>query len=77
MSFSIAERVWDDPLHVLVFDRYEKGESRGHAIGVVASVTVLVVVHNYPDSTNEDRVRIIGARRATPRERRRYEQETP
>nr|WP_231712219.1 hypothetical protein [Vineibacter terrae] len=36
---------------------------------------MLVVVHTYPDPDDEARVRIIGARKATSHERRRYEQE--
>lgn len=75
VSFELAQRVWDDPLHVIVPDRIEGGEQRWHAIGLVGSVAVLVVVHSYPDGDDE-RVRIIGARKATPAERRRYEQET-
>lgn len=75
VTFEIARRVWDDPLHVVVFDRYEDGEPRWHAIGVVGAVTLLVAVHSYPDAPREDRVRIIGARKATSHERRRYEQE--
>jgi uncharacterized DUF497 family protein len=75
VSFELARTVFDDPLHVVVPDRIEDGEQRWHAIGVVGSVTVLVVVHIYPDATDEQRVRIIGARKATKHERRRYEQE--
>ena len=75
VSFELAQRVWDDPLHVIVPDRIEGGEQRWHAVGLVGSVAVLVVVHCYPDGDDE-RVRIIGARKATPAERRRYEQET-
>jgi uncharacterized DUF497 family protein len=74
VSFELARRVWDDPLHVVVPDRIEAGEQRWHAVGVVGSVVVLVV-HSHPDPENEQRVRIIGARKATPGERKRYEQE--
>lgn len=42
VSFELARKVWDDPLHIIV---------------------------------PEGRVRIIGARKATAHERRRYEQE--
>jgi uncharacterized DUF497 family protein len=38
---------------------------------------LLVVVHAYPDADDEERVRIIGARKATRQERTRYEQEAP
>lgn len=74
-SFELARRVWDDPCHLVVPDRIEGGEQRWHAIGLVGPVVILVVVHAYPDADDEGRVRIIGARRATPHERRRYEQE--
>ena len=74
IPFSLAQRVWDDPLHVIVPDRVEDGEQRWHAIGQVGAVAVLVVVHVHSDE-DEQRVRIIGARKATARERRRYEQQ--
>jgi len=76
VSFDLATRVWDDPLHVIIPDRIEGGEQRWHAIGLVGAVVVLVVVHAYPDLDNEEAVRIIGARKATPHERRRYERES-
>jgi uncharacterized DUF497 family protein len=74
ISFDLAKRVWDDPLHEVYFDRLENGESRWHAMGRVDGAVILLVVHTHPD-LDEDRIRIVSARRATPRERRRYEQE--
>jgi uncharacterized DUF497 family protein len=74
IAFVLAERVWDDRLHVIVPDRIVDGEQRWHAIGMVDSLTILVV-HTYPGAEDEEYVRIIGARKATPHERRRYEQE--
>jgi uncharacterized DUF497 family protein len=73
--FDPPRDVWDDPLHVIVPDRFEDGEQRWHAIGMVGPVAILLVVHTYPDSEDEERVRIIGARKATAHERKRYEQE--
>jgi uncharacterized DUF497 family protein len=75
VSFELAERVWDDPFHVIVPDRISEGEQRWHALGVIGALTLLVVVHTYPDATEDGLVRIIGARKATPHERRRYEQQ--
>ena len=75
VSFELAQTVWDDPLHLIVPDRVADGERRYHAIGLVGHVVLLVVVHMYPGGEDEDRVRIIGARRATRHERRRYEDE--
>ena len=73
VSFELAKLIWDDPLHVVIPDRIEGGEQRWHAIGLAGPVVVLVVVHSYP--TDDVRVRIIGARKATRHERHRYEQE--
>jgi uncharacterized protein len=74
VSFALAEEIWDDPLHVILPDRVMDAEQRWHAIGVVGSVTLLVAVHVYPEPDNESRIRIIGARRATTHERKRYEE---
>jgi uncharacterized protein len=71
LSFEAAERVWDDPFHLIVFDRQERGEERWHAIGLARGILVLTVIHTYPG--DEDRVRIISARKATLDERKRYE----
>ncbi len=69
-------KVWSDPLYLILPDRVEGGEQRWHAIGMVGAVVVLVVVHNHPQPDNEDRVRIISARKATAHERKRYEKES-
>ena len=74
VSFELAREVWADPLHVVLPERIEGGELRWHAVGEVGAVVILVVVHAYPDPGDEGRIRIIGARKATRNERRRYEQ---
>lgn len=60
-------------------DRIEDGEERWQTLGVVHGVTVLLVAHTITGG-DDDRepvevIRIISARRATPRERKRYEDE--
>ncbi|MER8629199.1 BrnT family toxin [Mesorhizobium opportunistum] len=77
IAFDLAQKVFDDPLHLIVPDRFEDGEQRWHAIGAIGAVVVMLVVHTYPDREDEERIRIVGARKATPHERRRYEQEEP
>ncbi|WP_137932986.1 BrnT family toxin [Mesorhizobium comanense] len=77
IGFDLAQKVFDDPFHVIVPDRFEDGEQRWHAIGLIEAVLIMLVVHTYPDSGDEERIRIIGARKATTHERRRYEQEGP
>jgi uncharacterized DUF497 family protein len=66
--------IWDDPLWAKYFDRVEDGEVRWWAVGMVWPNT-LIAVHVYPDPDDEEHVRIISARLATPRERRRYEED--
>jgi uncharacterized DUF497 family protein len=75
VSFELAARVFDDPLHVVLPDRIEDGEQRWHCVGTVGGIVLLVVVHTYPDPGDETRIRLIGARKATSHERRRYEQD--
>jgi uncharacterized DUF497 family protein len=72
LAFEVAERVWTDPDHLIVFDRFEKDEERWHAIGLVKGVMILTVVHAYPEQ-DDAKIRIISARRATRHERQRYE----
>ena len=73
LDFSFADPVFSDPLAVTIYDRFENGEHRWHTIGAVgAGHTVLLVVHTLPDT--DVPIRIIGLRRATAQERRRYEQ---
>jgi uncharacterized DUF497 family protein len=43
--------------------------------GVGGALTVLPVVHTFPDPDDNEKVRVIGLRQATPRERKRYEEE--
>lgn len=74
VSFTLAQEVWDDPVHIITLDRIVDGDERWHAIGSVDGVQMLVVVHSYPDADGTEVIRIIGARRATKHERRQYEE---
>lgn len=75
VSFELAQEVWDDPLHVTALDRFEDSEERWLAIGRVEPFMVLVVTYTDRVGTRGEVARIISARKATPHERRRYEQE--
>ncbi len=79
VSFEEACHVFHDPLHVSVQDRIEGGEQRWQTVGSIGGFVVLVVAHtvteNDADAGSVEVIRIISARRATPRERRRYENE--
>lgn len=71
VSFIEASTVFLDPLHVTVFDeRHSIDEYRFRTIGYTTTNRLIVVAH----TDRQERVRIITAREATPRERRHYEQ---
>ena len=55
-------------------DRIEASEERWHTIGEVDGTLLLLVVHTLQGQEPVEVIRIISARRATPRERRRYEE---
>ncbi len=73
VSFELAKMVFDDPLHLSVPDSHMDGEERWRTIGLVGPAVVLLVVHTYVEQNDEELVRIISARKATKRERERYE----
>ena len=74
LSFAIAQRVFDDPNHLSVQDRHEEGEERWQTLGRIGEVLIVLVAHTHrEDDTGEEVVRIISARKATPKERQRYE----
>jgi len=71
VSFGEATTVFLDPLHVTVLDeRHSIGEIRFRTIGYTTMNRLVIVAH----TDREERIRMITAREATPRERRDYEQ---
>lgn len=79
VSFEEASQVFLDPLHVSVQDRIENGELRWQTLGFVGGLLLLTVAHTVReecgDGTWIEVIRIISARPATRKERRRYEDE--
>ena len=79
VSFEDACQVFRDPLCVSVQDRIEAGELRWQTLGLVEGLLLLTVAHTVreelEDGTWVEVIRIISARRATRKERRRYEDE--
>ena len=70
IEFSHAATVLDDPMAVTIEDT-RHGEQRFITVGADIIGRILVVVYAY---TDEEEIRLISARRATPKERRVYEQ---
>lgn len=72
VRFETAIRAFDDPFQVSRRDRTVEGELRWQTIAMVTGIQVLLVVHTVSVSGDEEEIRIISARKATPRERRVY-----
>jgi uncharacterized protein len=72
VGFDEARRVFSDPHVVIRADRMIEGEERLHAIGYVDRV--LLVVHTVREESLSAIIRIISARKATPGERKLYEE---
>jgi len=74
VSFTEAATVFGDPLSITFPDPdHSVDEDRFITIGTSDRDRVLVVSH----TDRDDRIRIISARKATRRERKVYEEETP
>ena len=73
LSFDEAQTVFADE-HALLLDDpdHSATEDRFILLGLSAAFRVLVVVHGYRD--RDDTIRIISARKATKRERQRYDE---
>ena len=75
VAFEVAALVFADPFALSAQDRIENGEQRWQTIGIADGYLVLVVAHTVQDDEDGSEViRIISARRADPKERKRYEQ---
>lgn len=74
VSFETATRTFADPFLLTQQDRIENGEQRWQSIGMVDGQLVLLVAHTVGEDVDGTEVlRIISARRADPKERKRYE----
>ena len=79
VSFEEASQVFRDPLYVSVQDRIEGGEARWQTLGLVEGLLLLTVAQTVREErdygTSVEVIRIISARPATRKERRRNENE--
>ena len=72
VRFEEAIWVFDDPLSISVQDRIVSGEYRWQTIGMAGGM-LLMVAHTSRGEEGTEVIRIISARYAEPKERRRYE----
>jgi uncharacterized protein len=75
ISFAIAKHAFSDPDAFSEQDRIEGGEHRWKTIGLVDKVLLLLVAHTVEADCQDEIIRIISARRADRKERKRYEKE--
>lgn len=76
LSFTAAGEVFHDPFAVTLPDPSAATEERLWTLGRLRSLVVAVVVHIDREEAGESIIRIISARKATPRERRLYEEKS-
>jgi hypothetical protein len=74
VSFEVASLVFEDPFHLSRIDRVVDGEERWQTMGLVAGVLLLLVAHTWEDADGDMVIRLISARKADGRERKRYEE---
>ena len=72
VGFDEASKVFSDPYVIIREDRLVEGEQRLHAVGYVNRV--LLVVHTVREEGLDAIIRIVSARKATPAERKLYEE---
>jgi uncharacterized protein len=74
ISFETAALVFDDPLAISIQERFVQGEERWQTLGLLGGIVVILVAHSVEIQGDEEIIRIISARKATPREREFYAQ---
>lgn len=75
VSFPEALRVFADPCLTLEQDLVVDGELRWQAIGAVGAYLLLIVAHTIREQNDVEIIRIISARPANHKERKRYARE--
>ena len=74
VSFETALHIFKDPFLLSRQDRFESGEYRWQAVGLIANQVVVLVAHTSNFAEFTEVIRIISARKATSQEKKAYEQ---
>ena len=69
-----AMLVFSDPYALVEQDRIEGGELRWQTLGLVGGVVLPLVAHTVRNESEDEIIRIISARKASRKERIRYDQ---
>jgi len=72
ISFETAARIFEDPNLVSYPNRVVDREERWHAVGSAGGIAIVLVVHTSEEKHGEEEIRIVSARKASPRERALY-----
>jgi 2-haloalkanoic acid dehalogenase type II len=76
VPFEVAVRAFQDSAALIEFEGFVDGEPRWRVIGAVANLCILLVAHTTRNEDEIEVIRIISARPADRRERRRYRERT-
>jgi uncharacterized DUF497 family protein len=74
VRFEDAMLVFADPFALVEQDRSEGRELRWQTLGLVGDIVLLLVAHTVRDEEPDEIIRIISARKAVRKERKRYDQ---
>jgi uncharacterized protein len=72
IAFEDAIRIFEGPTLESLDDRFDYGEDRVYAIGLVNGLEITVIYADRKNKNNNEERRIISAWRSEPHERRRY-----
>jgi uncharacterized protein len=70
ISFEEAKEIFSGIIFTSVSDKLDYGEIREVSIGTIQNIAIITVIHTNRNGT----IRIISARKATPKERRKYDE---
>lgn len=74
VRFEDAMLVFSDPFALVMQDRTVGGEFRWQTLGMAGDIVLLLVAHTVHDEHKDEVIRIISARRAVRKERKRYDE---
>jgi len=74
VRFEDAMLIFADPWALVDQDRIEGGELRWQTLGMVGGLVLLLVAHTARTEDQDEIIRIISARKAVRKERKRYDQ---
>jgi uncharacterized protein len=74
VRFEDAMLVFADPFAMVEQDRCEGDELRWQTLGSVGDTVLLLVAHTVRDEEQDEIIRLVSARKAVRKERKRYDQ---